>query len=152
MNVLLLVVYVRVGEHGLLRYEVAQKLGLAPEITKSTILAHLVDDSLQDRRTIRQRTLDRAAGTNDGPILPVLECEPFVYKRHSPRTLAHLNADLVTGSSSSLSSSSLSRLPSADRGVTLRSRFSVAGSDAGYSDTVEGDYSHFGEAYGIYRS
>ena len=65
--------------------------------------------------------------------------------------LAQINADLVTGSSSSLSSS-LSRSPSAERGVALRSRFSVAGSDAGYSDAVDGDCSAFGEACGIYRS
>ena len=35
--------------------------------------------------------------------------------------------------------------------MTLTSRFSVMGSDAGYSETVDGDYSDFGEAYGVYR-
>ena len=54
------------------------------------------------------------------------ECKAFVYKRYPPRTLAQINADLVTG-------------------------FSVTGSEAGYSDTVDGDYSDFGEAYGLYR-
>ena len=34
-----------------------------------------------------------------------------------------------------------STLPSEDRGVTLRSRFSVEGSDAGYPDAVDGDCS-----------
>ena len=38
------------------------------------------------------------------------------------------------------------------QGVALKSRFSVTGSEAGYSDTVDGDYSDFGEAYGVYRS
>ena len=80
-------------------------------------------NNLRERRAIRQRALDRVEGTNDGPILPVLECEAFVYKRYPPRTLSQINVDLVTGSSSSLSSTSLNRLPSADRGVTLRSRF-----------------------------
>ena len=65
----------------------------------------------------------RARGSNDGQAIPVLECEPFVYKRPSPRTLAQINPDLVAGSSSSLSRSSLSTLPSEDRGVTLRTRF-----------------------------
>ena len=109
-------------------------------------------DTLRDRRAIRQRALDGAAGANDGPILPVFECEPFVYKRQSPRTLAQISSALVIGSSSSLSRSSLFNLQSADRGVTSRSRFSLAGSDASYSDTVDGDYSDCGEAYGIYRS
>ena len=48
-------------------------------------------DNLRDRRAIRQCALDRAIGTNDGPILPALEREPFLYKRHSPRTLAQTN-------------------------------------------------------------
>ena len=109
-------------------------------------------DSLRDRRAIRQPALDRANGANDGPVIPVLEHEPFVHRRPSPRTLAQINADLVTGSSNSLSRSSLSTLPSEDRGVVLRSRFSVAVSEAGYSETVDGDYSDFSEAYGIYRS
>ena len=67
----------------------------------------------------------------------------------APRTWAKINASLVTGSSSSLSTSSLNRLPSAEIGVTLRSRFSVVGSDAKYSDTVDGDYSDFGEAFSV---
>ena len=33
----------------------------------------------------------------------------------------------------------------------LRSRFSVMGSEAGYSETVDGDHSDFGMAYGVYR-
>ena len=112
-------------------------------------------DNLRDRHALRKRATDRVNGTTDGPVIPVLECEPSVYKRQSPWTLAKINADLdhlVIGSSSSLSRSSLSTLPSEEREVTLRSRFSVMGSDAGYSDTVDGDYSDFGEAYGIYRN
>ena len=69
-------------------------------------------DSLEDRKAFRQRAVDRASGTNDGPIVPVLDCEQHLYRRPSPRTLAQINADLVTGSSSSLSRSSLSALPS----------------------------------------
>ena len=106
-------------------------------------------DSLRDRRAIRQRALDRASRSNDGQIIPVHECEPFVYKRQSPRTLAQINSDLVTGSFVSFITLYFA-LP--DRGVTLRSRFSVAGSEAGYSDTVDGDYSDFSKAYGIYKS
>ena len=80
-------------------------------------------DNLRKRKAIRQRALDRAENTNDGPVLPVLQCEAFVYKRYPPRTLAQINATLVTGSSNSLFSSSLPRLSPPDRGVTLRSRF-----------------------------
>ena len=97
-------------------------------------------DRLEDRRAIRQQE-----------IVPVLECEPHMYMRPSPRTKAQISADLVTASSSSLSRSSLSTSPSEERGVTLRSRFSVLGSDAGDSDTIDGDYSDFGEAYGVFR-
>ena len=49
--------------------------------------------NLRERRAIRQRALDRAEGANDGHILPVLECEAFVCKRHPTRTLAQINAD-----------------------------------------------------------
>ena len=33
----------------------------------------------------------------------------------------------------------------------LRSRFSVMGSEAGYSETVDGDYSDFELPFGVYR-
>ena len=94
--------------------------------------------------------MDRANASSDGPVIPAHECEPFVYKRPQPR-LAQIDPDLVAGSSSSLSRSSLLTLPSDDRRVTLRSRFSVAGSKAEYPDTIDGDYSDFGDAYGIYK-
>ena len=32
--------------------------------------------------------------------------------------------------------------------VALRSRFSVTGSEAAYPDTIDSDYSDFGEVYG----
>ena len=67
------------------------------------------------------------------------------------RTIAELNYGLVSGSSSSLSQSALETLPASSGGVVLRSRFSVMGSEAGYSETVDGDHSDFGMAYGIYR-
>ena len=54
-------------------------------------------------------------------------------------------------SSSSLSRTALETLPSSSEGVVLRSRFSVVGSDAGYSETVDGDHSDFGLAFGVYR-
>ena len=69
----------------------------------------------------------------------------------SPRTKAQLSTELVIGSSSSLSRFSLSTLPAEEGGITLRSRHSVLGSDAGYSETIDGNYSDFGEAYGVYR-
>ena len=71
-----------------------------------------------------------------------------MYKRPPPKTLAQIDPDLVAGSSSSLSRFSLSTLPSEDRGVTLRNRFSVEGSEAEYPDAIDGDYSDF---RGIYR-
>ena len=77
------------------------------------------------------------------------ECESFIYKRPSPITLAQIDPDLVAGSSSLLSRFSLSTLPSEDRGVTSRNRFSVEGNDADYPNTVDGDYSDLGDAYGI---
>ena len=75
-----------------------------------------------------------------------------LYARPPPRTVADLRFDLVTGSSGSLSRSSLSTLPAEGSGVTPRSRFSAVGSEAGYSETIDGDYSDFGEAFAIYRS
>ena len=74
-----------------------------------------------------------------------------MHKRLQPRTLAQLDPALIAGSSGWLSRSSLSTLPSEDTGVTLRSRFSVAGSEAECPDTIDGDYSDFCEAYGTYR-
>ena len=109
-------------------------------------------DNLEARRAIRRQTLERAERSNDGPVVPVLECDSHLYARPPPRTVADLKFDLVIGSSGSLSRSSLSKLPEEGRsGVTLRSRFSVLGSEAGYSETIDGYYSDFGEAYGIYR-
>ena len=67
-------------------------------------------ESIAERQAIRQQALDKASGSNDGQVIPVLECEPFVYRRPSPRTLAQINPELVAASSSSLSRSSLSTL------------------------------------------
>ena len=77
--------------------------------------------------------------------------DKFFYEVKRPRTIADLNYRLVTGSSSSLSSTALDTLPSSSAGVVLRSRFSVMGSEAGYSETVDGDYSDFELAFGVYR-
>ena len=51
---------------------------------------------------------------------PALECDNHLYQRPSPRTVADLKYDVVIGSSSSLSRSSLSTLPAEGSGVTLR--------------------------------
>ena len=77
--------------------------------------------------------------------------DKFFYEKKQPRTIADLNYRLVTGSSSSLSRTALETLPSSSEGVVLRSRFSVMGSEAGYSETVDGDHSDFGLAFGVYR-
>ena len=74
-----------------------------------------------------------------------------MYQRPQPRTLAQLDPDLVADSSGSLSWSSLSTLRADDKAVTLKSRFSVTGSEAEYPDTIDSDYSDFGEAYGTHR-
>ena len=66
-------------------------------------------------------------------------------------SLGQLDPELVAGSSTVLSRSSLSTLPEDERAVTLKSCFSVTGSEADYPDTIDGDYSDFGEAYGAYR-
>ena len=108
-------------------------------------------DRIEDRRAIRQHAIDRASRANDGPVVPVLECERRLYQRPSPRTVADFNTELVIGLCSSLSRSTLRTLPAEEGGVTLRSRHSVLGSDAGYSETIDGDYSDFGEAYGVFR-
>ena len=77
--------------------------------------------------------------------------DKFFYALPRPRTTADLNYGLVTGSSRTLTSSALGSLPSASGGAALRSRFSVVGSEAGYTETVDGDYSDFELAYGVYR-
>ena len=111
----------------------------------------LYHDDLEHRRDIRQLALNHADQRGDGPIVPIIEMDKFFYQRPSPRTITQLNYGLVSGSSSSLSKSSLDTLPGSTGGVVLRSRFSVTGSDAGYSETVDGDHSDFGIAYGVYR-
>ena len=105
-----------------------------------------------------------SSGTNSGRLLrsvlrdrelallfPIVPMDKFFYEMKRPRTIADLNYGLVTGSSSSLSSTALGTLPSSSGGVVLRSRFSVMGSKAGYSETVDGDYSDFELPFGVYR-
>ena len=55
-------------------------------------------DRIEDRRAIRQQAFARAERTNDGRVVPVLECDNHVYARPPPRTVADLRYDLVTGS------------------------------------------------------
>ena len=108
-------------------------------------------DDINYRRYFGREAVERAEGTNDGPLVPILEYDPHFFARPRPWTVGELRFDLVSGSSSSLSRATLSTLPAEGSGVTLRSRFSVVGSDACYFETVDGDDPDFGEAYGIYR-
>ena len=100
---------------------------------------------------LRKTAVDRAASEGSGTIVPIVSMDKLFYERKTPRTIADLNYRLVTGSSSSLSRTALETLPSSSGGVVLRSRFSVMGSEAGYSETVDGDHSDFGLAFGVYR-
>ena len=108
-------------------------------------------DNVEYRRNVSQQALDRAESHGDGPTVPVMEMDRVFYQRPTQRTVAQLNYGLVSGSSSSLSRSSLDTLPASTGGVTLRSRISVMGSETGYSETIDGDHSDFGEAYGVCR-
>ena len=108
-------------------------------------------DDEEFRHKLRKTAIDRAAREGGGTIVPIVPMDRFFYEVKRPRTIADLNYRLVTGSSSSLSSTALDTLPSSSGGVVLRSRFSVMGSEAGYSETVDGDYSDFELAFGVYR-
>ena len=79
--------------------------------------------------------------------------DKFFYELPGGREPLHeLNYGLVTGSSRSLTSSALGSLPSSSSGgAALRSRFSVVGSEAGYTETVDGDDSDFELPFGVYR-
>ena len=103
------------------------------------------------RHKLRKTAVDRAASEGSGAIVPIVNMDKFLYEMKTPRTTADLNYRLVTGSSSSLSRTALETLPSSLEGVVLRSRFSVMGSEAGYSETVDGDHSDFGLAFGVCR-
>ena len=103
------------------------------------------------RHKLRKTAVDSADQAGGGSIVPIVSMDKFFYEMKRPRTIAELNYGLVTGSSSSLTSSALGALPSGSEGVVLRSRFSVMGSEAGYTETVDGDYSDFELAYGVYR-
>ena len=107
-------------------------------------------DDVEYRQKTRKLAVDRAEDSGH-PIVPIVEMDEFFYERKAPRTIADLNYGLVSGSSSSLSRSALDTLPTRSGGVVLRSRFSVMGSEAGYSETVDGDRSDFGLAFGVYR-
>ena len=104
------------------------------------------------RHKLRKTAVDSADQAGGGSIVPVVSMDKFFYEMKRPRTIADLNYGLVTGSSSSLTSSALGTLPSSgSEGVVLRSRFSVMGSEAGYTETVDGDYSDFELPFGVYR-
>ena len=103
------------------------------------------------RHKLRKTAADSAEQAGGGNIVPVVPMDKFFYEMKRPRTIADLNYGLVTGSSSSLTSSVLGTLPSSSERVVLRSRFSVMGSEAGYTETVDGDYSDFELPFGVYR-
>ena len=107
---------------------------------------------VEHRHKLRKTAADAAARSGGGgELAPIVNMDKFFYELPRPRTTSQLNYRLVTGSSSSLTSSALGSLPSGSGGPALRSRFSVVGSEAGYTETVDGDYSDFEMAYGIYR-
>ena len=91
--------------------------------------------SEQHRHKLRKTAVERAARDGGGTIASIVTMDKFFFEMKKPRTIADLNYGLVTGSSSSLSSTALDTLPSSSGGVVLRSRFSVMGSEAGYSAT-----------------
>ena len=103
------------------------------------------------RHKLRKTAVDRAAREGGGTIVPIVPMDKFFFEVKRPRTIADLNYGLVTGSSSSLSATALDTLPSSSGGVVLRSRVSVMGSEAGYSEIVDGDYSDFELPFGVYR-
>ena len=103
------------------------------------------------RHKLRKTAADSAETAGGGNIVPVVTMDKFFYEMKRPRTIADLNYGLVPGSSGSLTSSTLGTLPSSSEGVVLRSRFSVMGSEAGYTETVDGDYSDFELPFGVYR-
>ena len=104
------------------------------------------------RHKLRKTTIDRAESEGSESNVPIVKMDKFFYEKRIPRTLANMNYRLVSGSSSSLSRTALDSLPSSSsEGVVLRSRFSVMGSEAGYSETVDGDHSDFGFAFGVYH-
>ena len=109
-------------------------------------------EDVEHRHKLRKTAADAAARPGGGgELAPIVIMDKFFYALPRPRTIADLNYGLVTGSSRSLTSSALGSLPSGSGGAALRSRFSVVGSEAGYTETVDGDYSDFELAYGIYR-
>ena len=107
------------------------------------------DEELKHK--LRKKATDRATQEGGGQIASIVPMDKFLFEMKRPRTVADLNYGLVTGSSRSLSSSAFATLPPSSGGVVLRSRFSVMGSEAGYSETVDGDYSDFELPFGVYR-
>ena len=133
---------------------IAVSESLTSEQTTSARISMIKDkhEDVVHRHKLRKTAVDSADQAGGGSIVPVVSMDKFFYEMRRPRTIADLNYGLVTGSSSSLTSSALGTLPSSSsEGVVLRSRFSVMGSEAGYTETVDGDYSDFELAFGVYR-
>ena len=109
-------------------------------------------DNIDTKRQVRRQAIDFTRGNIEQQLVPVHECEAPMHRKPQPRTLAQLDLELVAGSSTFLSRASLSTLPKDDHAVALKNRFSVTGNEAAeYPDTIDDDYSDFGEAYGTYR-
>ena len=103
---------------------------------------------------IIMKSLPKLNGRRTGwwsPLFPLWKWTSPSTKGQRQGRLPSWTSSLVSGSSSSLPQSTLESLPANSSGVVLRSRFSVMGSEAGYSETVEEDHSDFGMAYGIFR-
>ena len=96
-------------------------------------------DKLEVRRKLRQETIDLTRGNPEQQVVLVFECDMQAYP------------DFAAGSMTALSRAALSTLPEEEHAATLKSRFSVTGSEIEYQDMIDGDHSDFGEAYGAYR-
>ena len=109
-------------------------------------------EDVAHRHKLRKTAVDSAGQAGGGSVAPIVIMDKFFYDLRKPRTIADLDYGLVAGSSSVLTSSALGSLPAgSSENVVLRSRFSVMGSEAGYTETVDSDCSDFDLAYGVYR-
>ena len=75
---------------------------------------HNHDDD-EFRHKLRKTAVDRASSERGGTIVPIVPMDKFFFEMKRPRTIADLNYGLVTGSSSSLSSTALGTLPTSRR-------------------------------------
>ena len=69
------------------------------------------DDDDEFRHKLRKTAVDRASSERGGTIVPIVPMDKFFFEMKRPHTIADLNYGLVTGSSSSLSSTTFDMLP-----------------------------------------